>query len=487
MALPLPTSLSPSKVASFKDCALAFRFSAIDRLPEPPSPAATKGTLVHRALELLFCEPRRASARSPSPWPASTGPARRCATDPEFAGLDLDAEAEADVRRRRRGRSSGATSSSKTPRTIRPIGLELMLEAQRRHPDPAGHHRPPRARRRRRAGRHRLQDRARSPGSAYEQSRLGGVHFYAFLCEQVLGRRPAPHPAALPERAGGHRGRAVRPVDPRARSSARRPSGRRSSGRASTRTSGPARRGCATGARSRPTAPPSAATRPGARRADGSSATPRLSVPPRHGGGAGRALASSAVSSCHVSRLAGQLRARVSRFDTRVDRGLRPPAGPPGRRQALLRGVRAGRLQPDLADPRRPRGLRSERDWHAAVRLGGGRRSSRCSSTGSSSRCSAAPAARGTVERPLRLRRPRTSSFPSGHATSAFSAAPCCWPRTTPCGRCTTRSPSWWLQPGLRQDPPRVRRGGRRLDRLVLGRLGRRLMPLVPPDGTRDA
>ena len=32
MALPLPTSLSPSKVASFKDCALAFRFSAAQGL-----------------------------------------------------------------------------------------------------------------------------------------------------------------------------------------------------------------------------------------------------------------------------------------------------------------------------------------------------------------------------------------------------------------------------------------------------------------------
>ncbi len=31
----------------------------------------------------------------------------------------------------------------------------------------------------------------RAPSIAYEQARLGGVHFYAFLCEQVLGRRPA--------------------------------------------------------------------------------------------------------------------------------------------------------------------------------------------------------------------------------------------------------------------------------------------------------
>jgi putative RecB family exonuclease len=31
----------------------------------------------------------------------------------------------------------------------------------------------------------------RAPGLRYEQSRLAGVHFYSFLCEEVLGRRPA--------------------------------------------------------------------------------------------------------------------------------------------------------------------------------------------------------------------------------------------------------------------------------------------------------
>jgi putative RecB family exonuclease len=54
MSLPLPTTLSPSKISAFKHCPLQFRFSVIDRLPEPPSPAASKGTLVHRALELLM-------------------------------------------------------------------------------------------------------------------------------------------------------------------------------------------------------------------------------------------------------------------------------------------------------------------------------------------------------------------------------------------------------------------------------------------------
>jgi putative RecB family exonuclease len=31
----------------------------------------------------------------------------------------------------------------------------------------------------------------RAPPSAFEQSRLGGVHFYAYLCQKLLGRRPA--------------------------------------------------------------------------------------------------------------------------------------------------------------------------------------------------------------------------------------------------------------------------------------------------------
>lgn len=35
-------------------CPLLFRFRTIDRLPEPPSPAATRGTLVHTVLERLY-------------------------------------------------------------------------------------------------------------------------------------------------------------------------------------------------------------------------------------------------------------------------------------------------------------------------------------------------------------------------------------------------------------------------------------------------
>ena len=46
--------LSPSRANDFMQCPLLFRFRVVDRLPEPPSPAAVRGTLVHAVLERLF-------------------------------------------------------------------------------------------------------------------------------------------------------------------------------------------------------------------------------------------------------------------------------------------------------------------------------------------------------------------------------------------------------------------------------------------------
>lgn len=47
-------ALSPSRAADFKQCPLLYRFRAVDRLPEAPSAAALRGTLVHAVLERLF-------------------------------------------------------------------------------------------------------------------------------------------------------------------------------------------------------------------------------------------------------------------------------------------------------------------------------------------------------------------------------------------------------------------------------------------------
>lgn len=47
-------ALSPSRAADFRTCPLLYRFRVVDRLPETPSPAALRGTLVHAVLERVF-------------------------------------------------------------------------------------------------------------------------------------------------------------------------------------------------------------------------------------------------------------------------------------------------------------------------------------------------------------------------------------------------------------------------------------------------
>ncbi|MEU5158106.1 PD-(D/E)XK nuclease family protein [Streptomyces sp. NPDC020875] len=69
-----PTSLSPSRASDFMQCPLLYRFRVIDRLPEKPSAAATRGTLVHAVLERLFDAPAaertvpRARGLVPGQW-----------------------------------------------------------------------------------------------------------------------------------------------------------------------------------------------------------------------------------------------------------------------------------------------------------------------------------------------------------------------------------------------------------------------------------
>ncbi|MGW2056445.1 RecB family exonuclease [Streptomyces sp. NPDC001840] len=73
VALP-PASLSPSRASDFMQCPLLYRFRVIDKLPEKPSEAATRGTLVHAVLERLFDAPAvertapRAKALIPGQW-----------------------------------------------------------------------------------------------------------------------------------------------------------------------------------------------------------------------------------------------------------------------------------------------------------------------------------------------------------------------------------------------------------------------------------
>ena len=90
-------------------------------------------------------------------------------------------------------------------------------------------------------------------------------------------------------------------------------------------------------------------------------------------------------------------------------------------------------------------------------------------------------------DRPRRLRRPRTSSFPSGHASAAMTAAGLLgqndplWPLYYALGR------GGGLQPGVREDPPPVRRGGGGRRRHRPGPVARRLWPFPWPTPPADA
>ena len=86
-AVPDGPSLSPSRASDFMTCPLLYRFRVIDRLPEPPSPAAARGTLVHAVLERLFDEP--ATGRTPQVASALLAPQweRLVAAEPDLAEM----------------------------------------------------------------------------------------------------------------------------------------------------------------------------------------------------------------------------------------------------------------------------------------------------------------------------------------------------------------------------------------------------------------
>jgi len=56
-------ALSPSRAGDFMACPLLYRFRTIDKLPEPFSPDAVRGTMIHKVLEDLFDLP--ATERTP--------------------------------------------------------------------------------------------------------------------------------------------------------------------------------------------------------------------------------------------------------------------------------------------------------------------------------------------------------------------------------------------------------------------------------------
>ncbi|GAB2947904.1 RecB family exonuclease [Streptomyces pseudoechinosporeus] len=130
-----PASLSPSRAGDFMQCPLLYRFRVIDKLPEKPSEAATRGTLVHSVLERLFDAPAtertvpRAKSLIPGQWD------RLRTAKPELAELFADADEQAAGERLARWLAEAEQLVERwftleDPTRLEPAERELFVEAR---------------------------------------------------------------------------------------------------------------------------------------------------------------------------------------------------------------------------------------------------------------------------------------------------------------------------------------------------------------------
>jgi putative RecB family exonuclease len=122
-------SLSPSRAGDFLTCPLLYRFRVIDRLPEPPSPAAARGTLVHAVLERLFGQPAAARTRQAAQRLLEPEWARLLAGDPALGALFTD-DAERQAWLAQASTMLDRYFQLEDPRRIEPARTELCVEAE---------------------------------------------------------------------------------------------------------------------------------------------------------------------------------------------------------------------------------------------------------------------------------------------------------------------------------------------------------------------
>lgn len=185
-----PVTLSPSRASDFKTCPLLYRLRAIDRVVEPPSPAATRGTLVHAVLERLFDLPAaqrttvRARQLAVDEW------ARMLADDPTLAGVVAEGDDGADAWLADAGALLDAYFELEDPTRLEPAERELLLEVDlgdglrlkgivdRLDEAPGGELR--------------VVDykTGRAPNHLFEQRALFQLRFYALMLWRTRGRVP---------------------------------------------------------------------------------------------------------------------------------------------------------------------------------------------------------------------------------------------------------------------------------------------------------
>ena len=125
-------ALSPSRAGDFKQCPLLYRFRAIDRLPERPSRAQVRGTLVHAVLERLYELP--AAERVPAAARDLVEPtwAELCAREPELVGQLFDGPDDPAAAEwlASAGPLLDAYFALEDPRRLEPAARELLVETE---------------------------------------------------------------------------------------------------------------------------------------------------------------------------------------------------------------------------------------------------------------------------------------------------------------------------------------------------------------------
>jgi putative RecB family exonuclease len=190
-ALPRVLSLSPSRAADFMSCPLLYRFRVVDHLPESPSPAATRGTVVHAVLERLFDLPSaertlaQAAALLEPEWE------RLVTEEPELEQLFADPD-EPDLRTFLDGAVDllGRYFELEDPTRLEPAERELLVQTElesglllRGYVDRLDVTA---------AGDMRVVDykTGRAPKAGYEAKALFQMRFYALVLWRVHGRVP---------------------------------------------------------------------------------------------------------------------------------------------------------------------------------------------------------------------------------------------------------------------------------------------------------
>ena len=123
-------SLSPSRALDFQSCPLLYRFRVMDRLPEPPSPAAVRGTLVHSVLEALYDLPAERRTLDEAIDLVAPQWAQLTAERPEVVGMLADAGTESADWLRGAGDLVESYFAMEDPTRLEPAGRELRVEAE---------------------------------------------------------------------------------------------------------------------------------------------------------------------------------------------------------------------------------------------------------------------------------------------------------------------------------------------------------------------